>query len=292
MRKNGEFMPLEYRRNPFAARLLGVTENVSGTSPDTTDPELTGWAKPEARLRDALERNEFALYCQPMLSLLADAKGEERYPMGEILVRMREEEQAMMPPGEFLPVLEHYGMMPLLDRWVVSNLARNLAQGCRVPRLSMNISSQTLADDEFPKHVAAELKANHVAVESLVFEIEEHDVLKQEALVARFVATMKVVGCGVLIDGFGRKAVSFTPLKTIGAQYVKVDGSIVRKILTSELARTKLNAIIRVGQAINVRVIAECVEEQDVLARLRTLGVGYAQGFGIVQPQPLETLTR
>jgi len=265
---------------------------VAADVPHPTDPELAGWAKPEARLRDALERNEFALYCQPILALGADVKEEDRYPLGEILVRMREEEQAMMPPGEYLPVLEHYGMMPLLDRWVVSNLARSLSQGLRVRSLSMNVSSQTLADDDFPKHVTKELKVHRVPADSLVFEIEEHDLIKEEALVGRFVATMKMVGCGVLIDGFGRKSVSFTPLKMMAATYVKVDGSIVRKVLSSELARTKLNGIIRVGQAINLKVIAECVEEPDVLARIKALGVGYAQGFGIVQPQPLENLTK
>ncbi len=257
-------------------------------SPDTADAGLTGWAKPEARLREALQKDEFELYCQPILAL----SGEERYPMGEVLVRMREEEQALLPPGEFLPVLEHYGMMPLLDRWVVSNLAKHLAKGSRLPCFTVNISGQTLADEGFPKYVAAELKAAGVAVDSLVFEIEESDVLHREQLVARFVAAMKVVGAGVLIDGFGRKAVSFTPLKSVGAHFVKVDGSIVRKILSSELARTKLNAIIRVGRAIDLKVIAECVEEHDVLNQLRTLGVGYAQGFGIVKPQPIRSLAK
>jgi EAL domain-containing protein (putative c-di-GMP-specific phosphodiesterase class I) len=265
---------------------------VAEKSPDSADPDLAGWAKPEARLRDALANNEFALYCQPILALSGERRGEERYPMGEVLVRMREEEQAMLPPGEFLPVLEHYGMMPLLDRWVVGNLARQLAKGSRLPCFTMNVSGQTLADEEFPKYVAAELKAAGVPVDSLVFEIEESDVLAQEARVARFVAAIKVVGCGVLIDGFGRKAVSFTPLKTLSAHFVKVDGSIIRKLLTSEVARTKLNAILRVGQAINIKVIAECVEEQDVLMRLKALGVGYAQGFGIVQPQPIESLAK
>jgi len=269
-----------------------VAANAPDPAPHPTDPELSGWAKPEARLREALERNDFALFCQPILALGPGVKEEDRYPLGEILVRMREEEQAMMPPGEFLPVLEHYGMMPLLDRWVVSHLARSLAKGLRMRSLSMNISSQTLADDEFPKHVATELKVHRVPADALIFEIEELDLLKQEALVSRFVAAMKGVGCGVLIDGFGRKSVSFTPLKTMAANYVKVDGSIIRKVLSSELARTKLNGIIRVGQAINLRVIAECVEEPDVLARIRALGVGYAQGFGIVQPQPLESLAK
>jgi len=259
---------------------------------ESAESQLSGWTDPAGRLREAIEKDEFALYCQPIQALAAGLKDEERYPLGEILVRMREEEQAMMPPGEFLPVLEHYGMMPLLDRWVVSHLARSLARGSRVRAFSMNISTQTLADDDFPKHVATELKVHRVPAEALVFEIEEHDVLKEEERVARFVATIKMVGCGVLIDGFGRKAVSFTPLKILGAHYVKVDGSIVRKVLSSEVARTKLNAIIRVGQAINLKVIAECVEEPEVLARLRALGVGFVQGFGIVQPQPLETLTR
>jgi EAL domain-containing protein (putative c-di-GMP-specific phosphodiesterase class I) len=198
----------------------------------------------------------------------------------------------MLPPGEFLPVLEHYGMMPLLDRWVVSRLARHLARGSRMPCFTMNVSYQTLADAGFPEHVSGELKAAGVAPDSLVFEIEETDVLQRAEAVAPFVAAMKLVGAGVLIDGFGRKAMTFSPLKLLGAHYVKVDGSIVRKLASSEVARTKLNAILRVGQAINTKVIAECVEDQDVLLRLKALGVDYAQGFGIVQPQPIDSLAR
>jgi EAL domain-containing protein (putative c-di-GMP-specific phosphodiesterase class I) len=263
---------------------------VAEKSPDAVDPDLAGWARPEARLRDAFEQGEFTLYCQPILALGADPGGESRYPMGEILVRMREEEKAMLPPGEFLPVLEHYRLMPLLDRWVVSKLAKHLAKGSRLPCFTMNISGQTLADEEFPEHVAAELAAAKLPLGAVVFEIEESDVLAHEARVTRFVAAMKAAGALALIDGFGRKSVSFTPLKTVGAHFVKVDGSIIRKLLKSEVARTKLNAIIRVGQAIDIKVIAECVEEQDVLMRLKALGVGYAQGFGIVQPQPLDEL--
>ena len=254
---------------------------------DQTDPQLTGLGdNPAARLRDALEKDEFTLYCQPILALT----GPDRFPMGEVLVRMREEEKAMLPPGEFLPVFEHYRMMPQLDRWVVRHLAKRLAKGSRMPCFTMNLSNQTLEDLDFPKFVAAELKAARAPVDSLVFEIDEADVLQNVQSVARFVAAMKIVGAGVLIDGFGHKAVSFTPLKTVGAHFVKVDGSIVRKIMTSEVARTKLNAILRVGQAIDLKVIAECVEEQDVLMRLKSLGVGYAQGFGIVQPQPIDAL--
>ena len=251
------------------------------------DSELAGFGDDApARLREALAKDEFALYCQPILAL----SGPERFPMAEVLVRLREEEQAMLPPGEFLPVFEHFRMMPELDRWVVRHVVRRLGKGSRVPCFTMNISGQTLDDAEFPAYVKGQLKAAGAAVDSLVFEIEEGDVLAKQDAVARFVAAMKVVGAGVLIDGFGRKAVSFTPLKTVGAHFVKVDGSIVRKLLKSEVALTKLNAVVRVGQAIDLKVIAECVEEQDILMRLKALGVGYAQGFGIVQPQPIDVV--
>jgi len=251
---------------------------------DQADPGLTGWDDAAARLKQALERDEFALFCQPILALA----GGERFPMGETLIRMREEEQALLPPGEFLPVLEHYRLMPQLDRWVLRHVAKRLAAGSRLACLTMNVSGQTLEEGGFPAFVKDTIRAAGVPVDSLVFEIEEADVLERPEAVARFVSAMKTVGAGVLIDGFARKSVSFAALRTVGAHFVKVDGSIVRKILKSELALGKLRSIQALGREIDLKVIAECVEEQDVLARLKVEGVDYAQGFGIAQPQPIE----
>jgi len=93
-----------------------------------------------------------------------------------------------------------------------------------------------------------------------------------------------------VIDSFGFRAVSFAPVKALGVHFVKVDGHITRKVLTSESARSRLNAILRVGERLGFGVIAECVEEQEVLLRLKAMGVGYAQGFGIYQPHPIGSL--
>jgi EAL domain-containing protein (putative c-di-GMP-specific phosphodiesterase class I) len=134
------------------------------------------------------------------------------------------------------------------------------------------------------------MKAARAAPKSIIFEIDEPDLLNRPQSVSQFVAAIRAAGAGVLVDGFGRRAVSFTPLKALQLDFVKVDGSIVRKLLTSEVARTKMNAMLRVGQAIGFGLIAECVEDQDVLTRLKALGVGYAQGFGIYQPQPIDSL--
>jgi predicted signal transduction protein with EAL and GGDEF domain len=107
--------------------------------------ELAGRASSTEQLRQALENDEFTLYCQPILALA----GPQHYPMAEVLVRMRQEETALLPPGDFFPVFEHYRMMPLLDRWVVRNTVKRIACGSRIGRFTVNLSGQTLEDAEF-----------------------------------------------------------------------------------------------------------------------------------------------
>ena len=254
---------------------------------DQTSVELAGWPKPLARLREALEKNEFSLYCQPVAALRQGAGGE-RFPMAEVLVRMREEERALLPPGEFLPVFEHYGMMPQLDRWVLRHTVRQLASGSRIPRFTINVSGQTVRDAGFPAFAAAELRAAGISMNAVMFEIDESDVLERPEHSASFAAAVKAYGGGVLIDSFCRRAVSFAPFKALRPDFVKVDGGVIRKLLTSEAAQTKLKAVVRVADALGIGVVAECVEEQDVLERLKALDVGFAQGFGIHKPAPIE----
>lgn len=247
--------------------------------------ELAGWDDPLARLRQALAQDELQLYCQPILSL----RPPSTFIMAEVLVRLREEEALLLPPGDFLPVFEHYKMMADLDRWVVSNVLRWLSNsppgGFRC--FSVNVSGQTLEDLEFPKFVATELLAMRVPPQALAFEVDEKDVLARPAAAAAFAQSVKRSGCAVLIDGFGHRSVSFAPLKTLRVDFVKVDGSIIRNVLRSEVARQKLKAVVRVGETIGVGVIAECVEDADVLAQLRAMQVGFAQGFGIARPAPI-----
>jgi EAL domain-containing protein (putative c-di-GMP-specific phosphodiesterase class I) len=250
---------------------------------DRMDSQLAGWSDPVTRLREALRNNEFELYCQPILALSAGAQ----YPMGEVLVRMREEERALLPPGEFLPAFEHFGMMPQLDRWVVFHTVQRLARGSRIRCFTVNVSGQTLQDAQFLPYVEAATQKYRVPAASLAFEIDESDVLARLDPAVRFASAAKALGCGVLIDGFGRRAASFTPLKVLRVDFVKVDGSLIRKLLGSEVARTKMNAILRVAEALGIGVVAECVEEPDTLARLRTMKVSHAQGFGVHPPRPI-----
>ncbi len=252
------------------------------------DDELAGWSEPAERLRQALNKDELALYCQPIAALT----GAVRFPMAELLVRLREEEKAMLPPGEFIPVFEHYGLMPDLDRWVVRQAVNHLARGSRIPRFAVNLASQTIGDAGFPKAVALELVSGGVSGTALQFEVSETDVLTRLETVTKFAAAIRAIGCGLMVSGFGRRTATFLPLKTLRPDYVKVDGVIVRKLLTAPAAEAKLRAILRVGEVMGFQVIAEMVEEQDILLRLKALGVGFAQGFGIQQPHPIERLAR
>ena len=246
---------------------------------------LAGWSDPATHLRDALQKNGLQLYCQPILTLQSG-----QFDAAEVLVRLREEEQALLPPGEFLPVFEHFGMMQELDRWVVRHVIDRLSKGSRIGRFSVNVSGQSLADVDFPGYVADKLREARIAAAALLFEIDESDVLQKPSVAESFASAMKAVGCGLVIDSFARRSVSFAPLKTLQPEFVKVDGSIVRNVLKTQVALTKLNAVVRVGEVIGVKVIAECIEEQDILLRLKALGVGYAQGFGIYQPVALEKI--
>ena len=248
------------------------------------DHELTGWGDLAERLERALHHDELLLFAQPIESL----RERGTYPMAETLVRLREEEAAMLPPGAFLPVFEHCGMMPELDRWVIHRVIAALARGSRVPKFSINISAQTLGDAGFSHALAKDLERAGVNPDALVFEIDENDLLARPDAAARFSAAVKAIGCRLLFDGFGRRSVSFEPLKTLRVDYVKVDGVIIRKLASSDVARSKLNAISRVGEVIGVGVIGECVEDDNVIALLKTAGVGYAQGFGISVPQAIE----
>jgi EAL domain-containing protein (putative c-di-GMP-specific phosphodiesterase class I) len=156
----------------------------------------------------------------------------------------------------------------------------------------VNVSAQTIEEPGFAPFAAMQLRLAGLDPAALVIEIDENDVLDRREAAERFAGEVKAIGCRLLLDGFARRSVSFEPLKALLVDYVKVDGTIIRNILRSEGAAAKLKAIVRVGEVTGVGVIAECVEEAPVLAALRQLKVGYAQGFGIRKPEPIDDLFR
>ena len=240
-----------------------------------------------AHIRGILDRDELRLFCQPIRALSSLAG----YPMAEVLVRMREEETTFMPPGEFIPIFEHYRMMPALDRWVLRQTAKHLARGSQVRSFSLNVDWQTIEDTEFPDFAAAELAQAGVRPAHLLFELETNDVLQRLPSCARFAAAVRKMGCGVIVDGFGEEAELVARLKALRPDFLKLEGGLTRGLL-QDPGPPKLKAVLKVAQSLGIRTIAEAVEEPDLVERLKAVDVEFAQGFGIYLPHPLENFAR
>jgi EAL domain-containing protein (putative c-di-GMP-specific phosphodiesterase class I) len=258
------------------------------TAFNDADPGLSGWENPLASLRKALDSDELQIYCQPILALQS---GAEKFPMAEVLVRLREEEESLLPPGDFLPVFEHYRMMTDLDCWVVAKTVEWIAQRApgSIRTYSVNVSSQSLEDNRLTDFASSALAGAGVDPGQLCMEIDEIDTLQRAEAAARFAQGARAAGCKVVIDGFARRSVSFSALKDLQPDFVKVDGAVVRKVSTSAVAQLKMKAIARVCVGAGIGMIAECVEEESIIRHLRQMSIGFAQGFGIAVPQPIET---
>jgi EAL domain-containing protein (putative c-di-GMP-specific phosphodiesterase class I) len=266
-------------------------EEKPGDSPQfirQMDASLAGWEQPEAHLREALDQDHLCLFAQPIVSLAVGGG----VAMVEILVRLREEEELMLPPGDFLPAFEHFRMMGELDRWVLRHAVRKLAAGGAVRTISVNVSSQTVEAPGFAEYAAAQLLDAGLSPDSVVIEVEEAELIDRRAAVERFAGEVREAGCRLMLDGFARRSVSFDALRTLKPDLVKVDGAVTRKVVRSGSAAAKLKAIQRVGEMTGIGVVAECVEEEEVLAALKVLKVGYAQGFGVGKPEPIEKFFR
>lgn len=232
------------------------------------------------RLREALRREEFELYLQPIVALERPAD----WRMAEVLIRLRQEEKALLPPGDFLPAFELFGMLPYLDAWVLRKVAQRRAGSSA--RFSINVSGQTLEHEDFVR-LFQDLGAPRG---SLLFELEESDIVLRPQAAQRFCQGVRDGGGGIVIDGFGRRTLSAASFAALRPDFVKLDGALTRNLPSDESAVRRVQAFARLAESLGFGLIAECVETQDVLLVLDSLGIRHVQGYGVCRPQPMEEL--
>ena len=256
--------------------------------------QLISGSNPRGQLLQALEQDQFILFAQKIMPL---APGISEPRCVEILLRLQEEEQQMLPPGGFFPVAEHYGLMGEIDRWVVRNLLKWCAarqrdhRNWRMPLCCVNLSSAGLCDAGFPLYVQSELERYGVPGNRLCFEIAELDVINHSRDVQALMAMLKPRGCRFTADSFGSVRVSFAPFKHLSFDFLKIAGIIIQNILRERSDFAKTVAIVMACRKMGIRSIAEFVESADVLTKLRKIGVDYVQGFGIGKPASLAQLS-
>ena len=239
-----------------------------------------------SRITSAVEEDRFELYYQPIIGI-NDTKGKARGHY-ELLLRMRDEKGEIVNPDQFIPSAERYNLMSTLDRWVISKTLAELAdrESEKEARytLAINLSGTSLSEDRFLDFVIEELKKHKLPNGAICFEITETAAISNLSRVVHFMQTLKKLGCMFSLDDFGSGLSSFTYLKNLPVDYLKIDGQFVSNVVDDSVDESMVKAISEVGHAMGIETIAERVETRQVLDKLGSLGVEFAQGYYIARP--------
>ena len=241
-----------------------------------------------ARITQAIEGGEFNLYCQEIAPIKSSITTVSHY---EILIRMHEEENNLMPPGSFLPLVDQFKMMPKLDRWIINHIAQWLTAHPQANSVFyINVAKDTLRDRAFPDFIKEQLKKIKAPASNLCFEIEVSDAEANIADTLIFTQRIRELGCLVSLCSFSESPESLNLLEKMKVDYLKIDGSLVCNILRDEEDLDKVKAINQFAHKAEIKTIAELVETDDIIVKLKEIGVDYAQGFGVAMPHPFKDL--
>lgn len=244
------------------------------------------------RLKTAVEKNNFVLYAQKILPLKDNALPSHY----EILLRLNLDNN-IYAPTTFLSAAERYNIMPDIDRWVINELFihiekfYNIANKAEQPsRFNINLSGQSLTRDNFQKFVYDTVTACKIDHSLITFEITETATIANLAHAIDFMKTLKQMGCQFALDDFGSGLSSFGYLTSLPLDYIKIDGKIVREIVTNPINMSIVESINRIAHIMELKTIAEFAEDEAIIARLQSCDIDFAQGFYLGVPLPLEKI--
>jgi diguanylate cyclase (GGDEF)-like protein len=245
------------------------------------------------RIRNGLDEGRFSLFAQEIRAL---GKAEPDRSRVELLLRLRDEDGKLVQPGCFMPAAERYGLMPLIDRWVIRNAFALLAErlgSSEPPQLTscaINLSGATFGDDDFAEYVRRQFDIYRVPPGMICFEITETSAIANIPSAKRFIEALKQLGCRFSLDDFGTGMSSFSYLKHLPVDFIKIDGSFVTEMLNCRMDRAMIEMIVHVAKVMGKSTIAEFVENDEILPALREIGVDYAQGYAIGKPAPFKEM--
>lgn len=234
----------------------------------------------------ALQQDRFALYYQRIVAL--DGRSPDH---AEILIRMHDRDGHIVSPGEFIPAAERYNLMPFIDRWVIDHALariRTRLEAGNLPfhHLNINLSGSSLAVEELRHFIAERIVHYQIDPRLICFEITESQAIGNLASALAFMDDVHRMGATMALDDFGSGLSSFGYLKRFHVDYLKIDGQFVRNLLHDPVDRATVEAIVRLAHAHQLKTVAEFVTQPELLPLLRELGVDYAQGYALHQPEP------
>jgi diguanylate cyclase (GGDEF)-like protein len=247
-----------------------------------------------AQINRAFERGEFRLYRQAIVPLNPGLSGERRF---EVLVRMVDESGALIPPTEFMLTAERYNLLTSIERWVISTLVEHLHRewkGGRIPHgvnarehYSVNLSGASLNDRSFPDFLRTLFTRYELPHGLLCFEITETTAISSLHTAAELMHEFKGMGCQFALDDFGTGMSSFAYLKYLPVDYLKIAGMFVKDITTDPMDYAIVEAINRISHILGVQTVAEAVEDEATLQRVKALAIDFAQGYYVARPEAM-----
>jgi len=242
-------------------------------------------------LQTALHDGSFELAVQPIISM---SRGADSGPAVEVLIRLpgrRSESET----AEFLRPAQRYQLMPQIDRWVVNATLTAISGGelkiAGHRSCAINLSGQTIADDSFLGFVVDALDRTEVRPSKICFEVTERAILDNVKQAQRFIEVLHGIGCEFSLDDFGSGMGSFSSLKHLPVDYLKIDGRYTHDLQTDEVNQEMVAAMIKLARTLEFRVVAEQVERQEDFDWLRDVGVDYVQGYLVDRPVRLGSMT-
>lgn len=273
----------------FTAKELGGNRICIANQEPGELQERTAAMRWAVRIREALDRGLFELDCQSIQPLDGNA-GQGRH--FELLLRMRDPVTGQrLAPGDFIPAAERFQLGVQLDRHVIELalgwLEARPAATAEVHLCAINLTAASMVDEGFQRYVVDRVRRSSVPAHKLCFEITETSAVRDLARAQALISQLRALGCAFALDDFGTGFCSFNYLRTLDVDYFKIDGSFVRDLEESELSTAVVRSITDIAHVLHKRTIAEQVENEQVIALLRALGVDMAQGYGLHRPEPL-----
>jgi EAL domain-containing protein (putative c-di-GMP-specific phosphodiesterase class I) len=286
VRRDGKPVPVAYSASPLIVNGLRgaviVFEDISERAAEQLrverELEKLAWV---GRIRDALDKERFVLYAQPIIDLAT-----REVIQNELLIRMMSSDGELITPDEFLPTAEEYGLIGEIDQWVVGQAARLAARGHLV---EFNLSAKSVADPRSLTTIRDAIEASGAPAENLVCEITETALVSDLETAGTFVRSLNDIGCQVALDDFGAGYGGFSYLKHLPVSYLKIDREFVRDISEETASQYVVTAVVNLAKAFGMRTVAEGVEGVEGLNLLSDLGVDHAQGYAIGRPVPIDT---